>query len=49
MFVDQDWWYVCGLGLVVFSWTSIDGMFVDQDMWYVSGAGLNGGMFVDYD
>ena len=29
MFVDKDWWYVCGLGLVVCLWTRICGMFVD--------------------
>ena len=29
MFVDKDWWYVCGLGSVVCLWTRIGGIFVD--------------------
>ena len=29
MFVEQDWWYVCGLGFVVCLWTRIGGMFVN--------------------
>ena len=29
MFVDKDWWYVCGLGLVICLWTKLGGMFVD--------------------
>ena len=38
MFVEQDLWYVCGLGLVVCLWTKIGGMFMDYGI---------GGMFVD--
>ena len=29
MFVEQDLWYVCGLGLGVWLWNRIGGMFVD--------------------
>ena len=29
MVVEQDWWYFCGLRLVVCLWTRIGGMFVD--------------------